>query len=290
MFRLLRICAFIGVVGAISGWLLVRTARAKVTQAMLDVGPHLMRYRNSEHGSKPRPMLFNGETLMLATTHTHDDLSKVLNHYEDECRGMVKQTAHALTDAKWRSIPNHRAFFEPLKLEKSDKGIVACLETPSSIQTAKDFIDRLGDVERSGDIGQLARLRYVYAEKTVSGSFIVSLWTGEHLNLKRMFQTDQDAPGNDMIDIPRPEHARRMLDFGEAGHSEHLLVYETQQTKDTLRRFYDRVMKGFGWEALNQAETHDTMDAQTFTRDGILAVVSTSTHAQKTFVTLLRTQ
>lgn len=255
--RILRVMAVIAIAGAIAGYAVVRRARADVQEVMLGIGAQMMHFNDSVNHDAPRPLYINGQQLMLATASTNKPVDDVLDYYEARCRSRDGDF-NADIDRAARTQHQHitpdtdAALDTTLRDDRAGKGFVACLDTGHDHLSVEEMLDRIRNFTRTGDIAEVGNLRYAYVDATGQRTHIVTFWTERHLNVRNMFPATGDAPGRDIIDVPRPPASRRMLSAWEDGYPQSIALYTDSSSNEAgLRRFYQQSLPHLGWTILD---------------------------------------
>jgi hypothetical protein len=101
-----------------------------------------------------------------------------------------------------------------------------------------------------------------------------------------MFPARGDADGADSPVVPRPPSARRILSAAAAQAPFGLRVYDSSDSRDSLRRFYDEEMASLGWNPAGE-ERRGTV---VYMKDtGRMLYVTLSEKGTHTLVTAIET-
>jgi hypothetical protein len=137
---------------------------------------------------------------------------------------------------------------------------------------ARRFVD-------TGDAAAFGELRYVRAERTEKGVFVVMMWNDGPLNIKQMFPSAGDVPGVEFAGLPRPPRSRRVLSAWEEGQAPALNIYEASDiSPSALDAYYRNELPKQGWEILtprNESKT-TTVRGLMAMRQGVTVTVGNS--------------
>ena len=177
-----------------------------------------------------------------------------------------------------------------LRDRDGDSGVVACLirEDGQPAAGLQGLLGNLSQMMKSGDLGAMGRLRYVFAEKTSSGrTHVVAAWTEGPFNLFSFVPgAGQDAPGSDAPQAPRPPRAQRILSADVEGVPYGVRIYDSAGTPAEVVGVYDREMAALGWEPAFGVPG-DGPEQRAFTRPGADLLVITSPQGARTVVSVI---
>lgn len=255
--RVLRVALVLALCFSIAGYAIARRARADVQEIMLGVGAQMMHFDGADHHDAPRALYLNGQQMMLATASTHKTVDEVLDYYEARCRnrdGDFNADIERAVTSQHEHIPagHDDAFDTTLRHNGGRVGFVACLDTGHDHLTMQQLLDRIRDFTQTGDVASVGHLRYAYVDATGQSTHVVTFWTEHHLNVRAMFPRSGDAPGRDVIDVPRPPSSRRFLSAWEDGYAQSITLYAKSSANEAgLRRFYTQTLPHNGWTILD---------------------------------------
>src|SRR5262249_10562784 len=147
--------------------------------------------------------------------------------------------------------------------------------------------DRLKAFVKTGDFGEMGKLRYVMAKKTPKGrTHAVVAWTDGSFNVKRMFPKEGDTPGSDPDDAPRPANAKRILTAGVEGAPYGVRVYDAAGTPAEVLAVFDGAMPKNGWTP-NRAFAAEVENSRAFQRDGSDFMVFAKPTGDRTVVSVV---
>jgi hypothetical protein len=178
-----------------------------------------------------------------------------------------------------------------LRDERGDSGVVACVvrEDGQPAVGYREISARLAELVKTGDLGALGRLRYVFAEKTSTGrTHVVAAWTEGPFNLFALLPPHGggDTPGTDPQSAPRPPKAHRMLSADVEGVPYGVRIYDSSATPAEVVKLYDDTMASRGWQPAFGGPGA-IPDQRAFTRPGADLMVLTSRDGDRTLVTLI---
>jgi hypothetical protein len=148
-------------------------------------------------------------------------------------------------------LPDDMQALNQLSFGDEKKGGVAALDFGGAKLTMDDLRKRLEKFVKSGDLGDLARMRYVYYEANGSGGTrFLTVWSDEHMKLdKLMPMGNVDAPGTDIADVPRYPGTVRVLSAEEHAMPQRVVVYDGPGSPETAELFYRGRMPTLGWHS-----------------------------------------
>ncbi len=185
----------------------------------------------------------NGQSFFLREGSTDADVTTILNEFEARC----VEDKGALGEL-WSAIPKANMNVAGKKLPASlqsgvlrtqshpGEGVVLCITKGQN--SAKDYKEAFTSFAESQDLGDLGKLRYVYARAKVGGTRVVTAWTEDSFSFKKIANADGTAPGSDS-QLPRPEGARRLMTAEVVGTPYGIRIYEVSKTPEEVGVFYD---------------------------------------------------
>jgi hypothetical protein len=251
----LRVAAYFGVVcTAMSGYAL-HEAKAAVTEEGFVLGRDLARVADLlDHTYEVN---LNGQQVYMANVDTLLPMKDILDRYE----GMCRDNPGLLADA-WKSIPKDKQKVEGknefsglvaemgiVRKSSEHEGMVACL-APSNNQ-AGSISEGLARFSRTGDLGYIGKLRYVYvAGPSSSGRFMVTtIWTENNFNVNHIMIPEgvDDAPGTDSPTVGRPPSSQRLFSASITGTPYGYRIYKSTATPENIFAKTDAQMTSDGW-------------------------------------------
>jgi hypothetical protein len=291
--KIARLVAYTAVVSLGIGLVAVRSVYGDVKSSALSLGHELGKL--GDVGTK-RPLRLNGEPIFIVSTTEDASVTEVLNQTEARCKagsaGMAAELEH-LSEALKQQLPADVSGSRAagiLRETSGDSGVVACLVRDDGQPAGGlgKLAGNLGEMMRSGDLGALGRLRYVFAEKTRSGrTHVVAAWTEGPFNLFALVPgAGVDAPGSDPAQAPRPPRSQRILSADVEGVPYGVRVYDSASTPAEVVGVYDREMAALGWEPAFGVPG-DGPEQRAFTRPGADLLVITSPDGARTVVSVI---
>jgi hypothetical protein len=259
---LLRAGAYVFGLSAVFGVLQVRSARAEMADRTVTLGREMLTLANaSEH--EVNRVVINGQPMWLGNSIAHDSGKNILDRYEAYCQKNAAQPAET-----WRELANAPPAPDSKEESKvsatgvmrggSDReGSVLCFtKTPKSKQSLTEAMKTFAE---TGDLGSLGAARYAYVKTTEKGNtHVLTAWTDDTFSIFDLVGDEKkDVPGVDFGgDIPRVPDSRRAfsarLDESPFGVN----VYHSNEAPKKVVGFYDGVMQGAGWAAIDPELEH----------------------------------
>ena len=249
--KLARVTAYTAVVTVCLGLLGAHTVEGKAKQAVSAFGDELLHMTDSGAVGAGYAVRLNGQELHVSSGQSKDGVKSVLDRFEQACAngadGLSADFQHLQTALA--APPRVTGFpgVATMREDRGDRGIVACFATGENAGPT-GFVGRAVDFARSHDLSAFGEFRYVVARKNaVGGALVVASWTEGKIDLDSMFPDKGDAPGTDLVEVPRPEEARRTLSAEIQGSKYRIRAYQVRQGQDDLLVRYDHVMAKRGW-------------------------------------------
>jgi len=231
----------------------------------------------------PREVRINGARFFVAAGRTGHPPQHVRRFYRDRYEGRDGGLRAFATDLeKKRSLPQGIPAAHTFEFGDGERGGVASLDWGAEKHGIAEIVRRMGRLAETGDLGEVARLRYAYTERRDDGGTrFLTVWTDETLSFRQLLPASGvgDAPGFDIDGIPRFPGTTRALSMEEAGNPQRLTVHEGGGSPSTAAMFYRSRMKQAGWvEETTFAElaAHQQRHALHFLREGHEAFLSFS--------------
>lgn len=299
---MLRVLAYGTVVGIVCAGFSVRAARAEVADQSIVVGRKMMELANTSRNDVSKVIL-NGQTMFFASSLTDDAPDQVLARYEDNCRKNAAQSPES-----WRGLATDAAKADATKAAQNDtmaqtggvlrggsgeEGTLICFVKSSSSKST--LSEALTSFQQTGELSALGMLRFVYVKKSQSGgAHILAAWTLEKFNVKEMMpEEDQDVPGNDFSEIPRPTNSVRTFSAYLDGTPYGVNMYLSNESPQAVTASFDATLTKQGWFALDiegpakrADESLKGMLGRVYERDGVLLTVATGVEGNKTMTAI----
>ncbi|APR84485.1 Hypothetical protein A7982_09834 [Minicystis rosea] len=291
--KLARLAVFGMTVSLGLGLVAARSVYGDVRSAAFSMGRELGQL--GDVGTK-RPLKINGEPIFIASTTEDVSVKEVLDQTEARCKlasaGMAAELAN-LSESLKQKLPSDLGESRAagiLRDDRGDSGVVACLirDDGAPASGVADITARLGAMLKTGDLGAVGRLRYVFAEKTSTGrTHVVAAWTDGSFNLYALLPSaGKDAPGSDAQNAPRPPNAQRILSADIEGVPYAVRIYDSTATPAEIVKLYDTDMPGRGWSPA-YGVPGEGPDQRAFTRPGADLMVITSRDGARTLVSII---
>ena len=248
--RLLR-AAFVGTVifgAVIAGGL--SSAKARLGESLMAFGDEFARWTNGKLNSSEGRLNLNGVVIHRITVTTPLGVRETLDRLQQVCRergGVENAEASLKSDVGPSKGILSKLADGTYRHEGKSQGVLACIETGGPLRLT-ELVQRLQDFGRTGNLAAVGKLRYVLARREADVTSLLVLWTEGDAQLLQMFPQKGDAPGQDVPDVPRPEHARRLLSALEQGSPYAVTVYRAQgQSPASSREWYEHQLQSRGW-------------------------------------------
>lgn len=248
---MLRLTVFLAACGAVLAYIDYRSARASVMEHLLGIGqrvaPYLDDGRNTEG---PRAIRVNGVRIFAAAGHTDHPPQFVKKWYLDRYAVQGDEFDKFAKDLKKRHVlPEDMQALNELSFGNDKQGGMAALDFGEKLSMTQ-LKQRIDKFVKSGDIGDLARARYVYYEANGhGGTRFLTVWTDEHFPIDKLMPLDgRDAPGTDLLDVPRYPGTTRVLSAEEHGMPQRVVVYDGPGSPEGAELFYRARMAELKWE------------------------------------------
>lgn len=236
--------AILSVTGAVAA----RRAEAHFTEVLRGFGEQLAALQGLNLSSTPRSLFVNGLELRVVTATTTIPVKEALNRFQSLCHSVGQVDLPAKVKQKLEAS-NGSGFFSSagvLRQEGENEGFLGCLDTGERVD-GETLLARLTAFGKTGDLKSLGQLRYVLARRRGNQTTLLMFWTEGSTQLKGMFPKTGDAPGRDLLEVPRPEHSRRLLSASEQGQPFGLVFYRVDGRRDAVAAAYRELLRQHGW-------------------------------------------
>ncbi len=237
----------------------------------------------------------NGEVVNFSMTIVEGtSVKRVLDRVQAQCEkqpGPLAQQSLALIQGLPKALPGASAAAELLsrlvvtRQEDDGQGAVLCFMGDGS-PLDPTFAEKF---ERSHDLAELGRLRYVMAGqgKAAQGeqhqTRVISLWTEGQFRLDHLAPPESgDAPGADSLLIPRFPGSARVFSAETVGAPYAVRIYETSESPRQVLSYYDARMSAFKQLTLRGYEE----TGRAYIKDAIPLLLHLTEHDSKTVITL----
>jgi hypothetical protein len=248
---ILRLTVFVAALAALLGYLDYRAARASVVDHLMGIGRRMAPYLDDARSTEaPRQVRINGVPLLVAAGRTAHPPSFVKKWYTDRYASRGDGLDKFAAELRARGALPPGIALNQLSFGGDQQGGVAALDfgDQPSVRTLRD---RLIDFVKTGNLGEVGRLRYVWYEKTADGGTrFLTVWTDERFNLTHLMPLERrDADGKDIDGVPRYPGTVRVLSAEERGMPERLAVYDGPGSPEAAQLFYQARMQTLGWSS-----------------------------------------
>ncbi|HEY7957211.1 MAG TPA: hypothetical protein VII38_18020 [Polyangia bacterium] len=247
---ILRLSIFLAVSAAMLVALDWHAARASVVDRLLGLSQRMAPYLDDGRSTElPRRVSINGVGLYVAAGHTDQPPEFVRKWYED--RYAARGDGLEEVTKKMRAsgaLPPSAPGLNQLAFGNDNRGGVAALDFGDKL-SMEGLKARFARFIGSGDLGSIARLRYVYYQKTGhGGTRFLTVWTDEKFKLDQLMPVEnRDAVGFDLEGVPRYPGTIRVLSAAELGKAQRIVVYDGPGSPETAEMFYRARMHTLGW-------------------------------------------
>lgn len=291
--KLARLAVYCTAVSLGLGLVAARSVYGDVKQTALSMGHELGQL--GDVGTK-RPLRINGEPIFIGSSVEDLSVKEILDRTEARCKlasaGMaadLENLSATLKQGVEEQVGASKAA-GILREDRDDSGVVACLirDEGEPAGGMNDVAARLGEMVKTGNLGALGRLRYVFAEKTKTGrTHVVAAWTEGPFNLYALMPgAGKDAPGSDSTLVARPPRAQRILSADVEGVPYSVRIYDSAATPAEIVKMYDDEMPKKGWEP-TYGVPGEGPDQRAFMRPGSDVMVITSRDGARTLVSII---
>ncbi len=208
-------------------------ARARADELVMEVGSQLLSYARATELDGPQTLIVNGLPLHVLSGSTRDGVSTLLDTFHARCRrasgGLDRLPPEPPGKHRWPRIAEH-ALDPVLRRDDARGGYVACLDLGTATLPADDLLERLERFLEHGDPSEVGDLRFAWAFRSGDTTTYVGVYTDGPLPLAAAFPAQGDAPGSDVVGVPRPAHGRRVLSAFQRDAAPMLASYESSAT------------------------------------------------------------
>ena len=141
-----RLTGFVAAIAALGVGLTYSRVRGQVGEQMITMGESLMRYERAERQDAPRELRLNGQSLMVTSGTSPDDLDVVLDEFEARCRAHNPELQAQIRAASAQD-------FFVMREERDGVGAVGCLDFGQEISAA-ELLGRAARFRQSNDLAR----------------------------------------------------------------------------------------------------------------------------------------
>ncbi len=243
----LRLCALLGVSGAVSASLLTRALGHELGAAALRGGRAVWGIASPHRSNAPQRLVLNGAELFVQTSTVQAPWDQVLDEVRRSCA--ARGVAGSVGSAPLARLLAKDGVFE---WRTQRDGTVACLEWPRPIGGVAELSRRLlGDQglmdDTETDIGALGSFRYTYARReSADRTAVLGIWSSGPLHVGALFPSSGDAPGEEDPELPRPQGSARTLSVRHEALARPLVVYRAPGAAEAVAASYGEELRRAG--------------------------------------------
>lgn len=279
-----RVGGFLAVASLGIGMFATHSAKADMAKATIKFGREVAPLA-LEGANEVR---INGQSFFLREGQSSAPVKDILDEFEDRC----KKQKGALGEL-WAQVPEKVEFQGQSMLlpnsmragvlradEGAGEGAVMCLVKGE--RSSGSMTESFTNFAKSQDLGDLGKLRYVYAQGSKNGKTrVVTAWTEDSFSFKAIGAPDGDPPGGD-TSLPKPEGARRFMNAEVVGTPFGIRLYEVQQSPQEVVAFYDKWAAAGNFRGL--APEHPVAEMRAYFRDNTQVLVTANKSEKGTTV------
>lgn len=262
--RRFQVICYMALLSALCSGIALRRASAEVSHRALAIGRELQSV--IDMASETTTVRLNGREFRVTALDSTRDLDTLMGDFAALCPSQGADLAADLA----RSFPRPGLTRSGLDLPVVRFGTGAseaasfCFGGTDSLQQVADRAARFVKTGKVGDIGQL---RYLYAKKRPHGITGLLVTSQDELPLFEMFPSAGDAPGEDVAPV-RPPGTRRHFSALARGYG--LSSYVSTSAPQAALADYARALQraGMQLETLPQPETDRPDRSVRLLRDG----------------------
>jgi hypothetical protein len=216
----------------------------------------------------------NGSSVLAGGTHVALPLNSTLDRYEEHC-GQPSEPPQLPAPSAAGAAPVPRDSLTFSRATEGGAGAILCFVAPGEKPISDtEFVPRVRSFLASEDLEDLGDARYIFArEAPAGGTDVVTVRMEGSFKLHDFMTRDDDVPGRDVPEIPRPPGSIRILDVEVDGTPYSLKSYKTQESPEVVLSRYDRSLTATGWGVV---EIGDVPKATTraFVKRGVGLIIS----------------
>lgn len=248
-----RALAYITVVSFAFSLVSLRSVYGRVRDASLEIGRDLLPLKSIL--GPAQPLLINGAKVFVGARHVDESVGDVVERFEAYCEeqsGNLAEDLERLDPSQQAELPSE--FRRPNRLgilrnDAGDEAAIACIAAPQGSRGIDGFITRAQNLLSTGDLGELGRLRYLFARKNqkAGGTDVITLWQEGSFPIMRMLFPEEDVPGSDTESVPRPQGSMRVLSAEVPGTGYGMRAYATSESAERVLQGYEESLPLLGW-------------------------------------------
>jgi hypothetical protein len=254
LISVLRVCVLaLLMLGIASAWMLHK-AQAALHESMRGFGDRAANLLGMFPHSAARKLVLNGLEIGVVTVATPLSVSDALDRFQSVCRTLAQvdlptTVRQKLEQSASLEAPSNAANLlgGVIREDAAREGFLACLDLGPSV-TGEALLGHLIDFGKTQNLSSLGQLRYALARRQAGTTTLLLLWTEGDAKLAELFPQTGDAPGRDLVEVPRPKDARRILAAFEQGAPYGLTTYRVEgQTTTAVIDAYEATLRERGW-------------------------------------------
>lgn len=246
----LRVVGVAMVLLALGVTLTARSASAHLVESMRGLGEQIARLHELRIHSAPRRLVLNGLGLRVMTASTPLEIDAALDRFQSLCHSVGQIDLPALVRQRLAEQSREGAFDSTgvIRHQAEHEGFLACISVDQATD-GEGLLARLKAFGSTGNLRSLGQFRYALARRQADVTTLVMFWTEGDARLGEMFPREGDAPGGDLVAVPRPPEARRILSGFEEGLPYGFAAYEAaaDQRSEAALAQYEDVLHREGW-------------------------------------------
>jgi hypothetical protein len=239
--RWLRRTAWMLALASLPAALSLWQGRARANERILDAGAELLAYARASELDGSRTLVVNGLPVHVLSGSTADPVSVLLDTFQARCRrasgGLDRVPRDMPRSRRWPRIAE-RALDPVLRHDDPSGGYVGCLDLGRAVLPAEQLVDRVRRFLESGDVSEVGDVRFAWAFRSDSGTHYIAVYTDGPMPLAKLFPVHGDAPGTDVVGMPRPSRARRVLSAFQRDASPMVASYESELSPEASVRAF----------------------------------------------------
>jgi len=260
----LRLGAYAAIAALSLGALGARTARAEAGSAALSLGRELGALAGEQGDAAATTVTLNGQRFHVAESATPRTVREALDTVERACEERPGALADLFAAVPARGAAGGIPYELPasftrgvVRNETEREGVVVCLVGDAR----RPLPAALGAFARSQDLGDLGRVRYVYARRApaATSTALTLAWTDAHFDLKKIGAGGEEDGTEGRA--PRPPGARRRLVAEVEGTPHATRFYDTAAPVADVTAHYDRALQDAGFQRFTPASREHVLRA-----------------------------
>lgn len=227
----------------------LRQAEAHFTEVLSGFGQQLAGLGSFSPHSAPRRLFVNGLAVRIESLSTTLGVSDALDRFGSLCHSASNIDLSDRVNEQLAVSPGDlpRAGIGIVRQDSETDGYLGCLDIGGDT-TAEGLVAHLLEFGRTQNLRSLGQLRYAMARRHDSTTTLVVLWTEGDAKLNELFPKDTDAPGRDLVGVPRPEQAKRFLSAYEEKLPYGFVAYRVEgRPLPAVVALYEALLEGRGW-------------------------------------------